>query len=275
MSKVWLITGAGSGLGRYVAEVALMSGARVVACARTPAGLAPLSETAGNRLLPFELDVRDEAAAQAAVDRAVEVYGRLDVLVNNAGYQFNAPFEQISSDRFRDVLETCLYGVINTARAAVPVMRKQRSGCIFQVSSIGGRVTMPGNSPYHAAKFAVGGFSDSLAAEVEPFGVKVCTLEPGGIQTDFRRRAGESLPPLLADYEPSVGPVYERMADAGARSENDPKRIAELLVRLAESGKIPRHLILGGEALAYVKKVESDRAEEMDAFKELTLSTSG
>ena len=230
MAKVWLITGAGSGLGRHVAEAALRSGARVVACARTPAALATLSEVSGDKLLPVELDVRDETAAQAAVDRAVEAYGRLDVLVNNAGYQFNAPFEQISSEQFREVIETCLFGVVNTTRAAVPVMRKQRSGCIFQMSSVGGRVTIPGNSPYHAAKFAVGGFSDSLAAEVEPFGVKVCTLEPGGIQTDFRRRASETLPPLLPDYEPSVGPTYSRMADADTRSENDPERIADLLV---------------------------------------------
>ena len=274
MSKVWLVTGAGSGLGRHVAEAALRSGASVVACARTPEVLAPLSEAFGNRLLPVELDVRDEEAARAAVDSAVEAYGRLDVLVNNAGYQFNAPFEQISSEQFRDVIETCLFGVVNTTRAAVPVMRRQASGYIFQVSSIGGRVTIPGNSPYHAAKFAVGGFSDSLAAEVEPFDVKVCTLEPGGISTDFRRRAGETLPALLPEYQPSVGPIYMRMADPNTPLENDPERIAELLVRLVEARSVPRRLILGRDALAYVEQVEAARAGEMRASREMTLSTS-
>ena len=136
-------------------------------------------------------------------------------------------------------------------------------------------MTIPGNSPYHAAKFAVGGFSDSLAAEVAPFGVKVCTLEPGGIRTDFRRRASETSPPLLPDYEPSVGPTYKHMADASMPLENDPERIAGLLVQLAEARDVPRRLILGRDALAYVEQVEAARAEEMTASQELTLSTSG
>ena len=269
-----MITGAGSGLGRQVAEFALRSGAMVVACARTPSTLAPLAQVSGGKLLPVQLDVREEAAAQAAVGQAIHAYGRLDVLVNNAGYQFNAPFEQISSEQFRDVIETCLFGVVNTTRAAIPVMREQRGGVIFQVSSIGGRVTIPGNSPYHAAKFAVGGFSDSLSAEVEPFGVKVCTLEPGGIKTEFRQRASQTLPPLLPDYEPSVGPIYEQMANANMPLENDPERIAELLVRLVESGAIPKRLILGRDALAYVEHVEGARAQERIASRELTLATS-
>ena len=177
----------------------LEAGDIVVAGARRPEALASLRATYGDRLMPVGLDVRDEAAAQSAVRKAVEAYGRLDVLVNNAGYQFNAPFEQITSEQFRDVVETCLFGVVHTTRAVVPVMRRQKHGYVFQVSSIGGRVTIPGNSPYHAAKWAVGGFSDSLADEVAPFGVRVCTLEPGGIQTGFKRRASSTLAPLLPD----------------------------------------------------------------------------
>ena len=119
----------------------------------------------------------------------------------------------------------------------------------------------------------MGGFSDSLAAEVEPFGVKVCTLEPGGIATDFRRRAAETLPPLLADYEASVGPTYRRMADADGVMENAPVRIAELVVRLAEAETVPRRLILGRDALAYVEQVEAARAAEMQASRPLTVST--
>ena len=182
MTKVWLVTGAGSGLGRDITEAVLKAGGIVVAGARRPEALASLHAIYGERLLPVELDVRDEDAAQSAVRKAFEVCGQLDVLVNNAGYQFNAPFEQISSEQFRDVVETCLFGVVHMTRAAVPAMRRQRHGHIFQVSSIGGRVAIPGNSPYHAAKWAVGGFSNSLADEVAPFGVKVCTLEPGGIR---------------------------------------------------------------------------------------------
>ena len=138
MAKVWLIIGDGSGLGRSLTMAALEAGGIVVSGARRPKLLASLQNQYGDRLLPVILDVRDEDAGQAAEDKAVDAYGRLDVLVNSAGYQFNAPFEQITPDRFRDVIETCLFGVVHTTRAAVPVMRAQKGGHIFQISSIGG-----------------------------------------------------------------------------------------------------------------------------------------
>lgn len=273
MTKVWLITGSGSGLGRAIAEAALAAGDRVVAGARRPDDLNALVRQYGERITPARLDVRDAEAAQAAVQHAVDVYGRLDVLVNNAGYQYNAPFEQTTPEEFRDVIETNLFGVVYTTRAAVPVMRRQKSGHIFQVSSIGGRVTIPGNSPYHAAKWAVGGFSDSLADEVAPFGVKVCTLEPGAMRTGFAQRAGETLPALLPEYAPSVGPIYEMMAAARGNAESDPKKVADVVVTLANTADVPKRLILGKGAEAYVKQVETARAEEAARYRELTLST--
>ena len=273
MAKVWLITGSGNGLGRDIAEAALAAGASVVAGARRLEELNALVEQYGERIIPVKLDVRDEEAANAAVQQAMNAYGRLDVLVNNAGYQRNAPFEQITSEEFRDVIETCLFGVVYTTRAAVPVMREQKSGYIFQVSSIGGRMTIPGNSPYHAAKWAVGGFSDSLAAEVASFGVKVCTLEPGGIRTNFAQRAGESLPPLLPEYEPSVGAVYKMLIAERGNSQSDPKRIADVVVRLASMQDVPRRLILGEAAENYVKQAETARAEEASKYRDLTSST--
>jgi NAD(P)-dependent dehydrogenase (short-subunit alcohol dehydrogenase family) len=150
---------------------------------------------------PATLEVRDEAAAKAALQLAVDTFGRLEVPVNNAGYGQFAPFEQLSAEDFKAVVDTCFYGVVYTTRAAIPVMRKQKSGYIFQVSSVGGRLAIAGNTPYHAAKWAVGGFSDALAMEVAPFGVKICTLEPGGIRTNWFRRAGQDAPELLPDYE--------------------------------------------------------------------------
>jgi NAD(P)-dependent dehydrogenase (short-subunit alcohol dehydrogenase family) len=203
----------------------------------------------------------------------VEKYGRLDVLVNNAGYGHFAPFEQTTPEQFRDVIETCLFGVVYTTRAALPVMRKQKSGHIFQVSSIGGRMAMPGNTPYHAAKWAVGGFSDSLAAEVAPFGVKVCTLEPGGIRTNWAQRAGENSPELMPEYEESVGAIYKLLAAIRGNTEGDPKRIAEVVVKLANMEEIPKRLILGKDAEIRVKNVETARAEEAAKYRELTLST--
>src|ERR1700724_4346454 len=211
MSKVWLVTGSASGLGRNIAEAVLASGARLVATAREPQRLDDLVKKYGDRVRTASLDVADEEAAKSAVQAAVEAFGRLDVVVNNAGYGDIAPFEQLSPERFKALIDTNFYGVVNVTRAAVPIMRKQRSGCILQISSVGGRLGLPGNTPYHAAKWAVGGFTESLAQEVAPFGVKVCALEPGGMRTNWGTRAHKDLPELLPDYEPSVGATVKAL----------------------------------------------------------------
>ena len=273
MAKIWLITGSGNGLGRDIAEAALVAGDSVVAGARRTEELDSLVEQYGERVTPVKLDVRKEEAAQAAVQVALEKYGRLDVLVNNAGYGYFAPFEQMTSEQFRDVVETCLFGVVYTTHAALPAMRKQKSGHIFQVSSVGGRMAIPGNSPYHAAKWAVGGFSDSIAAEVAPFGVKVCSLEPGGIRTNWAQRAGENTPELLPEYEESVGAIYKLLASVRGNAEGDPRKIADVIVKLANSQDVPKRLILGKDAEIRVKNVEAARAEEAAKYRDLTLST--
>jgi NAD(P)-dependent dehydrogenase (short-subunit alcohol dehydrogenase family) len=203
----------------------------------------------------------------------VDSFGRLDVLVNNAGYGQIAPFEQMSAKDFQAVVDTCFYGVVYTTRAAVPVMRKQKSGHIFQVSSVGGRLGVPGNTPYHAAKWAVGGFSDSLAMEVAPFGVKICTLEPGGIRTSWARRAGENVPDLLPDYEASVGSMHKMLRGLEGRAEGDPRKIAEVIVQLANSDEVPVRLILGVDAEKRVQQAEAARASEAEKWRYLTVST--
>jgi NAD(P)-dependent dehydrogenase (short-subunit alcohol dehydrogenase family) len=273
MAKVWLITGSGNGLGRDIAEAALASGDSVVAGARRTEELAPLVEKYKDRVKPVTLDVRDAVAAKAAVQAAVDTFGRLDVLVNNAGYGEFAPFEQMSAEDFQAVVDTCFYGVVYTTRAAIPVMRKQRSGHIFQVSSIGGRLAIAGNTPYHAAKWAVGGFSDALAMEVAPLGVKVCTLEPGGIRTNWARRARGNAPELLPDYEASVGPILTLLQKIAGREESDPRRIAEVIVQLAKSDEVPVRLVLGVDAEKRVQWVEAARAEEAAKWRHLTVST--
>jgi NAD(P)-dependent dehydrogenase (short-subunit alcohol dehydrogenase family) len=179
----------------------------------------------------------------------------------------------MSAEDFQAVMDTCFYGVVYTTRAAVPVMRKQKSGHIFQISSVGGRMSVAGNTPYHAAKWAVGGFSDALAMEVAPFGVKVCTLEPGGIRTNWARRARGNPPALLADYEATVGAILKLLQSIEGRQEGDPKRIAELIVKLANTGDVPVRLILGVDAETRVKAADEARAQEAARFRELTLST--
>src|SRR6202451_165708 len=273
VEKVWLITGSGNGLGRDIAEAALAAGDRVVAGARRTDELVPLVAQYGERVKPINLEVRDEAAAKRAVQLAVDTLGRLDVLVNNAGYGQIAPFEQISAEDFQAIVDTCFYGVVYTTRAALPVMRKQKSGRIFQVSSVGGRIAYGGNTPYHAAKWAVGGFSDALAMEVAPFGVKGCHLEPGGIRTNWARRAGQNGPDLLPDYEASVGPMLKLLRSLEGRSEGDPRKIADVIVQLANSDVVPARLILGVDAEKRVHGAEAARASEAEKWRHLTVST--
>jgi NAD(P)-dependent dehydrogenase (short-subunit alcohol dehydrogenase family) len=171
------------------------------------------------------------------------------------------PYHEHPRRNTSPIVDTCFYGVMYTTRAAVPVMRKQKRGHIFQVSSVGGRTASPGNTPYHAAKWAVGGFSDSLAMEVAPFGVKICTLEPGGIRTNWARRAGQNAPNLLPEYEASVGAIFKMLRSLGGRAEGDPRKIAGVIVQLANSGEVPVRLILGVDAEKRVQQAEAARRQ--------------
>ena len=273
MAKVWLITGSGNGLGWDIAKAALAAGDCVVAGARRTEELAPLVAQYGEWVKPVRLEVRDEAAAKAAVQLAVDGFGRLDVLVNNAGYGQFAPFEQMSAEDFQAVMDTCFYGVVYTTRAAIPVMRAQKSGYIFQISSVGGRMAIPGNTPYHAAKWAVGGFSDALAMEVAPFGVKVCTLEPGGIRTNWARRARGNPPQLLPEYEVSVGSILKLLTQIEGRQEGDPRKIAEAILKLTARDDVPKRLILGVDAGKRVEAAEAARHAEAEKWRDVTAST--
>src|SRR5271167_3193836 len=234
MSKVWLVTGSASGLGRSIAEAVLASSDCLVATARDPRRLEDLVQKYGDQIRTAPLDVADEQAAYAAAQVAMDAFGRLDVVVNNAGYGDIAPFEQVSSERFKALVDTNFYGVVNMTRAALPIMRKQKSGCILQVSSAGGRLALPGSTAYHAAKWAVGGFTESLAQEVAPFGVKLCALEPGGMRTNWGDRANKDTPDLLPDYEPSVGAVVKALASYWGQETSDPAKVAQLILRLAD-----------------------------------------
>lgn len=273
MSKVWFVTGSASGLGRDVVEAALGAGDRVVATARDPRRLGDLVEKYGERVRAVELDVADETAAYVAVRTALKAFGRLDVVVNNAGYGDIAPFEQLSSERFKAVVDTNFYGVVNVTRAAVPVMREQRSGCILQISSVGGRLARPGSTPYHAAKWAVGGFTESLAQELKPFGVRVCALEPGGMRTNWGARANSDTPALLPDYEPSVGAVVKALQSYWGHETSDPKKVAQVILRLAESESLPAHLLIGSDAVRFAAEAQVTRDTEAERWREVSVST--
>lgn len=272
MSKVWLITGSASGLGREIAAAALAAGNRVVATARDPGALQDMVGRYGASVRAIRQDVRSGEEASAAVTAAIDAFGRLDVLVNNAGYGKFAPFEQLSAEEFKDIVDTCFYGVVYTTRGALPVMRKQRSGVIFQVSSIGGRITRAGNSPYLAAKWAVSGFAEALAQETTAFGVRVCALEPGGIRTNWGKRANANLPELLPEYEESVGGILRALNGIWGHENSDPRLIAQLIVKLADEPDLPAHLVLGSDALGFLKQADDQRAELAEKWRETSRS---
>jgi len=271
--RTWLITGASSGLGRNIAEAVLASGDRLVATARDPRRLEDLVKKYGNQIRTASLDVSDEKAAQASVQVAVDAFGRLDVVVNNAGYGDIAPFEQLSSEKFKALMDTNFYGVVNVTRAALPIMRRQKSGCILQISSVGGRLARPGSTGYHAAKWAVGGFTESLAQEVAPLGIKVCALEPGGMRTNWGVRANKETPVLLPEYEPSVGAVIKALASYWGNEISDPAKVAQLILRLAGRDQLPAHLLIGSDAVEFAGQAEATRAAEAARWREVSVST--
>jgi NAD(P)-dependent dehydrogenase (short-subunit alcohol dehydrogenase family) len=273
MSKVWLITGSGSGLGRLIAEAALAAGHQVVATARNIRQLDELVSRYGAKVRTFELDVTNESQGQAAVNAAIESFGRLDVLVNNAGYGDTRPFEQVSSTAFRQLVETCFFGVVNLTRAALPVMRQQRSGHIIQISSLGGRTAFPGNAAYFASKWAIGGFTEGLAQETTPFGVKITALEPGGMRTNWGKRANSDRPVLLPDYEPSVGAGMKQLESYWGNETGDPAKVAQVVLRIADTEIVPPHILLGSDAFQFARQADQARAADADRWQAVSVST--
>jgi NAD(P)-dependent dehydrogenase (short-subunit alcohol dehydrogenase family) len=273
MSKVWLITGAARGLGRSIAEAVLTAGDQLVATARDPNRLVDLEKRYGDQLRTAALDVTDATAAGAAVQAAIDGFGRLDVLVNNAGFGHVAPFEQAPEEDFRAQIDTNFFGVVNLTRAALPIMRRQRRGHIINISSVGGRIGTPGLSAYQAAKWAVGGFTEVLAQETKPFGVKGVSVEPGGMRTEWAEIARGQMPELLTDYEPSVGVLQNLFKQIAGNEASDPRRVAQVILHLAAHENPPAHLLLGSDALHYFGQVDAARAAAAEQWREVSLST--
>ena len=272
MAKVFLVTGSSRGLGRHIAEKVLAAGHDLVATARRPEQLADLAERYGDRVRTVALDVTDPAAAQAAVDTAVTAFGRLDVVVNNAGYANSGSVEDTPAEDFRAQVEANLFGVVNVTRAALPVLRAQEAGHVVQVSSVGGRVTTPGLSAYQAAKFAVGGFSEVLAKEVGPLGIRVTVLEPGGMQTDW---AGSSMSvhPVSPAYEQTVGAVNALRTTLMDRAASDPGKVADVVLAVVDLDEPPVRLLLGSDAVRFAGREAAARAESDARWRELSVST--
>jgi NAD(P)-dependent dehydrogenase (short-subunit alcohol dehydrogenase family) len=266
----WLITGSSRGFGRALAIAALETGDQVVATARNPAQVADLAERFPGRVLPVRMDVTDTPAVRLAFGAALERFGRLDVVVNNAGYANVAPVETGPEEDFRRQFDTNFWGVYNVSRAAIPVLRKLGGGTVVQFSSIGGRVGgSAGIGSYQAAKFAVDGLTRVLAAETAPLGIRYLVVEPGGFATDW---AGSSMQVLdvPAEYEPTVGAMVRYRA--GAAAAGDPVRAGEILVRLVRQPDLPLHLVLGAGAVQMAQSYSRSQLAEGGAWERVSRS---
>lgn len=270
MPKVFLVTGSSRGLGRAIAEAVLDAGHQLVATARRPEQLLDLVEKYGDQVRAVALDVTDVPGVELAVRAAIDAFGHLDVVVNNAGYANLASVEDITAEDFRAQLDTNLLGVVNVTKAALPVLREQGSGHIIQVSSVGGRVTTPGLSAYQAAKWAVGGFSFALASEDAPLGIKVTVLEPGGMATDW---AGSSMtiPPISAPSRQVIGGLRDALGAYPPAS--NPVKVAQVVLQVVDLEEPPARLLLGSDAVAGAAMVEQAQAAADANWQELSRST--
>jgi NAD(P)-dependent dehydrogenase (short-subunit alcohol dehydrogenase family) len=272
-TRVWFITGAARGIGLRVAEAALAAGDAVVATSRDAASLR--ERFAGNdALLPLSLDVTDEKQAAAAVAAALDRFGRIDVLVNNAGFGLLGAVEEASADEVRRLYETNVFGLLNVTRAALPSMRERRRGHVINISSVGGYRSGPGFGVYCSTKFAVEGLSEALHGELAPLGVHVTVVEPGYFRTEFLDQASLAVSPrLLADYAATAGAVRERAVRINQKQPGDPRRLAQALLALVASPTPPLRLPLGTDTLHAIAEKNAQVEAEIAAWRELSAST--
>ena len=272
MARVWFITGSSRGLGRSLTEAVLAKGDQVVATARKPEQLDDLIEKYPGQIYAVKLDVTQREQIYKAVEEAVAHFGKIDILVNNAGFGIIGAAEAFSDEQVRSQLETNLYSPIEITRAVLPLMRKQRSGRILQISSLGGRVGNAGLTMYQAAKFGLGGFSEALAKEVSPLGIFVTCVEPGGFRTDW---AGDSMTyaPKIEGYETTVDQRVDFFQSGSFVPVGDPEKAVKVMIELVEHPQPPVHLVLGSEAVGILKQADTARTAEFEKWMPVSLST--
>ncbi len=270
--KVWLVTGAGRGMGADIAKAAMSAGNAVVATGRDPERVTAALGTQGD-LLAVALDVTDPTSARAAVDAALDRFGRVDVLVNNAGNFYAGFFEEISADDFRAQVETNLFGPLNVTRAVLPVMRAQRSGVVVTMSSSAGLIEQEFTSAYAASKFAVEGWMESLSPEVAPFGIRTMVVEPGFFRTDLLTPESTSYAePSIEDYAERTRQTVAAWTGMDGLQGGDPAKLARALVQLAGREEPPVRWVAGADAVGGVEQKARDMLAQVDAHRDLSSS---
>jgi len=273
MTKTFFLTGSARGLGRSIATAILDAGHQLVATARKPGQLDDLVACYGQRILPVALDVTNFEHANTAIAEGIQRFGRLDVVINNAGFANIGSVEDMPMQDIVSQFNTNFLGSVHVIKAALPHLREQRAGRIIQISSIGARIATPGAAAYYATKWAISGFIESLAVEVAPLGIKVSALEPGGMKTDFAEDSSLGIVPSRAEYDATAGATARMMKSPGyGDGYADPGRIAAVVMRVAGLEEPPVRLLLGSAMHDYAKSFEHGRAESDERWKSLTVT---
>jgi len=271
VQRVWFITGCSSGFGRLLAEEVLKSGDKVIATARNIATIADLEKQYPKTARALSLDVTHREQIAAAAEQALEHFGHIDVLVNNAGYGLMAAIEEAEDAEIKRVIETNVYGVVNVTRAFLPHFRAQRSGHILNVSSIAGIIATPGLGFYNLTKFAVEGFTEALALELAPLGVKVTIVEPGPFRTEFLGGSARFAQKRIADYKDSAGKVLDNLAGAAGSQKGDPMKAVQAIVQVVNSPEPPLRLLLGAAAFRRFRDKINLLEKDAKAWESVTL----
>jgi len=266
-TPVWFISGCSTGFGRELAKLVLARGWRAVVTARDADRVADLAEGAEDRVLALSLDVTEQAQIDDAVAQAKAKFGRIDVLVNNAGYGYQASVEEGVESEIRAQFDANVFGLFALTRAVLPVMRAQKSGNIINITSVAGQVGFPGSGYYGASKHAVEGWSDALLAEVKPLGIDVTCVEPGPFRTDWAGRSLKQTPVKIADYADTAGKRLDGTREVSGTQAGDPVRAGEAMIALTEDANPPRHLVLGAWGYDAVTKKLAERLKEIEAHK--------
>jgi NAD(P)-dependent dehydrogenase (short-subunit alcohol dehydrogenase family) len=269
--RTWFITGASTGFGRVLAEEVLKAGGKVVATARNHDKVADLEAKYPQRAKALALDVTDAGQVESAVTQAFARFGQVDVLVNNAGYGVAGAIEEVSEAEYMPMFETNVFGLLRVTRAFLPHLRKQRSGHILNVSSVGGLVASPGMGYYNASKFAVEGLSEALAAEVAPLGIRVTIIEPGPFRTDFLGRSGVVATIRIADYDATAGNMRKYFVENDGKQKGDPLRAVHAMMQVVESPDAPLRLLLGANALQRVRGKLGNWEREIAEWEKVTV----
>ncbi len=271
-SRVWFITGASTGFGRLLAEEVLHRGEHVIATARDVTKIDDLAQQYPQTARALPLDVTRPEQISLIAEQSVAAFGRVDVLVNNAGDGLFGAAEEATEEEFDPVFQTNIYGLIRTTRAFLPYFRKQRSGYIMNLSSIGGLIGSPGGAFYNTTKFAVEGFSEALAGEMKPLGIHVTVIEPGPFRTDFLGRSGKLAQRELPEYAESAGKAREYLQSNHGKQAGDPQKAVEIMIDLADSLTPPVYLLLGKVALTRFRDKLAQWTKDLDEWESVTLS---